>query len=97
MNDFTPVLGDFGMTQTIKHAKSIDFTGGTPLYQGEQVAEKDKELALDDCKADMFALGVIFYQMIYGKATYYINSFSVVKMAKKHPDNYFSKNFDSEI
>lgn len=61
MNDYTPVLGDLGMIHTVKMAKSIGFSGGTPLYMGRKVAKGLASLALTDCKADIYALGVVFY------------------------------------
>lgn len=65
MNDYTPVLGDFGMTQTISQAKASGFSGGSPKFMGEKVDKGIYSLAIEDCKADIFAMGVIFYDLIY--------------------------------
>lgn len=40
MNDYTPVIGDFGMTQTIEQATKSNFWGGTPKYLGKKIAKK---------------------------------------------------------
>lgn len=36
------------------------FSGGTPLYLGRKVMN-GANLAVKDCKADIYALGVTFY------------------------------------
>lgn len=43
-------------------------------------------LALEGCKADIYALGVIFYQLINGKAADYIND-QTVKLLKARTSN----------
>lgn len=73
LNDFTPVLGDLGMLHTVQMAKQIGFSGGTPLYLGKKVMDGKESVAIDECKADIYALGVVFYQIIRGKASNYIN------------------------
>lgn len=35
MNEYTPIIGDMGLTQTFEIAKAQNFSGGTPLYLGE--------------------------------------------------------------
>lgn len=74
MNDYTPVLGDLGMIHTVSMAKKIGFSGGTPLYMGYMVHKGKMRLYLDDCKADIFALGVTFYQIMKGRAPSYVNN-----------------------
>jgi len=41
-------------------AKRIGFNGGTPLYLGRRVVN-GASLAIKNCKADIFALGVVYY------------------------------------
>lgn len=61
MNNYTPVLGDLGMARTIEQATTSKFWGGTPKYLGYKVATRKKNVEWADCKADIYALGVIFY------------------------------------
>lgn len=72
MNDYTPVIGDLGLTQTLSIATKMSFVGGTPLFLGEQVAERGGQFKLGP-QPDLYAIGVILYLMITKeKPTWYI-------------------------
>lgn len=77
------------MLHTPKMAKAIGFSGGTPLYLGERVM-KGASLAITDCKADIFALGVTFYSIIDKSPNYYINN-SSIRSQKKYSSNQLFK------
>lgn len=66
MNSYTPILGDLGLIRTIRSAKLEGFKAGTPLYLGYNIMKRKKSLYYEQCKDDIFALGVILYQIIYG-------------------------------
>lgn len=89
MNDYTPVLADLGMLHTVSMAKKIGFSGGTPLYLGKRVMN-GASLAITNCKADIFALGVVFYQLINGSTSNYING-NTIKSLAKYTTNYLLK------
>lgn len=59
-------------------AKAIGFSGGTPLYLGKKVMDGYERIAIDGCKADIYSLGVVFYQIIRGKASNYISDSTIV-------------------
>ena len=67
MNKYTPVLGDLGMAKSIQQAIDMNFHGGTPKYMGYMEAKHDVPLAYEKCKADIYSLGVIFYQFCISK------------------------------
>lgn len=66
LNKYTPVLGDLGMMHSIEEAKRQGLSVGTPLYLGEHVFKYKKPLEFDQCKVDVYALGVIMFQIIAG-------------------------------
>ena len=73
MNDYTPVLGDMGLMQSARKAKQEGFWGGTPIYMGRK-ANNGGPIAAEECKADIFSLGIIYYGLIRGKVKFFINS-----------------------
>ena len=75
MNNYTPVIADLGMMRPLK--ETVGFWGGTPLYLGKKVSDWVKTLDTTNCRPDIFAAGVILYQLFYGKVTSFINSWNV--------------------
>ena len=63
-----PLLTDFGIAKIIDEEATVDLTGtsatvGTPEYMApEQVTSKSV-----DARADIYALGVVFYEMVTGR------------------------------
>ena len=63
-----PLLTDFGIAKIIDEEATVDLTGtsatvGTPEYMApEQVTSKTV-----DARADIYALGVVFYEMVTGR------------------------------
>ena len=66
-----PLLTDFGVAKIIDQEATMDLTGtnaavGTPEYMApEQVTSKSV-----DQRADIYALGVVFYEMVTGRKLY---------------------------
>ncbi len=66
--DGEPMLTDFGIAKIVDEANTVDLTGtnvtiGTPEYMApEQVVSKTVDL-----RADIYALGVILYEMVTGR------------------------------
>ena len=61
---------------------------------GEEVYSNDQPLAYKDCKADIFALGVIFYELVDKKQSsdsFFINSGDVEKEANLTKKPLFKK------
>ena len=54
MNDFTPILADFGMAKL--PGESRNFIGGTPMFMSPEI-----NMGQYSEKADIFALGIIFF------------------------------------
>ena len=63
-----PLLTDFGIAKIIDEEATVDLTGtsatvGTPEYMApEQVTSKSV-----DARADIYALGIVFYEMVTGR------------------------------
>ncbi len=78
MNYFTPVLGDFELVSTPEIAKQEKFQGGTDRYIGSSVINNNVQLYYDNCREDIYALGVIIYDILYKNDMYsYVDSKSV--------------------
>ena len=66
-----PMLSDFGVTKIIEEEATVDLTGtnatvGTPEYMApEQAISKSI-----DHRVDIYALGIVFYEMITGRKPY---------------------------
>jgi serine/threonine-protein kinase PpkA len=68
-DDGSSVLSDFGIARTVDSATMMTKTGaivGTPFYMSpEQLRGKEV-----DGRADLYSLGVVFYQLLTGKVPY---------------------------
>jgi len=68
-DDHTPVLTDFGIAKAMQaetQLTAIGWTVGTPEYMGPEQST-GKEL---DARADLYSLGVVFYEMLVGKSAF---------------------------
>jgi len=68
-NDGTPLLSDFGIAKHTKVDAELTSTGtilGSPFYMSPEQAEGQKV----DGRADIYSLGVIFYEMLTGDRPY---------------------------
>ena len=68
-DDHTAVLTDFGIAKAMQaetQLTAIGWTVGTPEYMGPEQST-GKEL---DARADLYSLGVVFYEMLVGKKPY---------------------------
>jgi len=82
-----PMLTDFGVAKIIDDEVTQDLTGpsatlGTPEYMApEQIASKTV-----DGRADLYALGVVFYEMITGRRPYEADTpMAVIIMHSRDP------------
>lgn len=69
MANGSPKIADFGFAIS-KHVNQAnnqvyDFNVGTPLYMSPETLMKNHYSA----KTDIWALGIVFYEMIYGTAS----------------------------
>ncbi len=83
--DGTPLLSDFGIAKRLTGDADLTSTGmfvGSPNY----MAPEQSDTGPLDGRADIYALGVIFYEMLVGKKPYYSDSvIDVILMHKKDP------------
>jgi serine/threonine protein kinase len=66
-----PFISDFGIAR-LSHASGASLTGaailGTPTYMSPELIQGNKDL---DGRSDIYALGVILFQMLTGKVPYH--------------------------
>ena len=83
--DGTPLLSDFGIAKRLTGDADLTTTGmfvGSPNY----MAPEQSDVGAIDGRADIYALGVIFYEMLTGKKPYYSKSvIDIILMHKKEP------------
>ncbi len=68
-NDGTPLLSDFGIAKQTRIDTELTSTGtilGSPFYMSPEQAEGHKV----DGRADIYSLGIIFYEMLTGDRPY---------------------------
>ena len=79
--DGTPLLSDFGIAKRLQTDGDLTATGvfvGSPNY----MAPEQADFAPIDARADIYALGVILYEMLTGQKPY--QSSSVVEVIYQH-------------
>ncbi len=83
--DGTPLLSDFGIAKRLSNDSDLTSTGmflGSPNY----MAPEQSEAGPIDGRADIYSLGVIFYEMVSGERAYTAESvIDVIVMHKKAP------------
>ena len=84
-SDGTPLLSDFGIAKRLSNDSDLTSTGmflGSPNY----MAPEQSEAGPIDGRADIYSLGVIFYEMLSGERAYTADSvIDVIVMHKKSP------------
>lgn len=79
--DGTPVLTDFGIARALQSTESMTQSGmlvGTPSYMSPEQARGETV----DQRTDIYALGVLFYELLTGSVPY--KATSAVSTALKH-------------
>jgi formylglycine-generating enzyme required for sulfatase activity len=66
----TPKLSDFGIARIADTTSNTIGFVGTPFYMAPEVARGAKA----DFRSDVYALGVVFYQMLTGRLPFYADS-----------------------
>ncbi len=80
-SDGTPLLSDFGIAKSLVRDADLTATGvflGSPNYMAPEQAEPGEI----DTRTDLYALGVIFYEMLTGQKPY--RSESVIEVIHMH-------------
>lgn len=80
-SDGTPLLSDFGIAKQLSSDADLTSTGmflGSPNY----MAPEQSNVGAIDGRADIYSLGVIFFEMLNGRKPYY--SDSVIDVILKH-------------
>lgn len=80
-NDGTLVLTDFGIAKLIQADNDLTVTGtvmGSPHYLSPELAQGNRRV---DGRSDLYALGIILYEMLTGRKPYTADSFAATLMA----------------
>ncbi|XP_076277263.1 unc-51 like kinase 3 homolog Aduk isoform X3 [Lasioglossum baleicum] len=73
-------VGDFGLAQYLSNSEQKFAVRGSPLYMAPEILLKRKY----DARVDLWSVGVIMYECLFGKAPY--SSGSVQELAEKIKD-----------
>jgi serine/threonine-protein kinase ULK/ATG1 len=85
--DYTIKISDFGLAKTCESDTLLDTICGSPMYMAPEIMKYKKY----DTKADLWSLGVIFYQMLTGKTPYTARSHSELMNNIENQDVIFPK------
>lgn len=85
--DYTIKISDFGLAKTCESNTLLDTICGSPMYMAPEIMKYKKY----DTKADLWSLGVIFYQMLTGKTPYTARSHSELMNNIENQDIVFPK------
>lgn len=88
-DDYNPKICDFGLAKffnkSLSNSMQLTLTGaiGTPLYMAPEMFEEGEEKIHGGSGVDVFAFGILAYEIVTGKAPYYelgkITSFQLNK------------------
>jgi len=82
-------LTDFGFARIINKNEMINTLCGSPMYMAPEIINKRDY----DIKSDLWSVGIIMYEMIYGGVPYRVNNF--IELLKKI--NHEQITFDEKI
>ncbi len=78
-----PMLSDFGIAKMLEAEETIDLTGtGTGIGTPEYMAPEQGLGKTVDVRADIYALGVVFYEMVTGRKPYQADTPMAVMLKK---------------
>jgi serine/threonine protein kinase len=88
-NEYNIKITDFGFAKQIDKNSLINTLCGSPMYMAPEIINK-KEY---DIKSDLWSVGVILYEMVYGQVPYNVGTFvELIKKINKGNINYHIKN-----
>lgn len=66
LNDNTIKIGDFGFCKPVENVAFTQTMVGSPIYMAPEILKNENY----DSKADVWSLGVVLYEMFFGKCPY---------------------------
>lgn len=69
INDETLVIGDFGFAKSGNDMAQTKL--GTPLTMAYEILTATSDSFLYNSKADLWSVGVVYYQMLFGKTPFF--------------------------
>ena len=76
-NDFNIRITDFGFARKFEKDTLLNTLCGSPMYMAPEIINKQDY----SIKSDLWSVGIIIYQMFYGKVPFDVNNF--VQLIKK--------------
>ena len=90
-NEYNIKITDFGFAKQIDKNSLINTLCGSPMYMAPEIINK-KEY---DIKSDLWSVGVILYEMVYGQVPYNVGTFvELIKKINKGDIHYNIKNIN---
>ena len=78
MHDETLIIGDFGFAKSGQEITSTKV--GTPLTMAPELLFSNGDALLYNSKADLWSIGVVFYQIIFGRPPYIADTIPQLKV-----------------
>jgi serine/threonine protein kinase len=76
-DDFNIKIADFGFARKVEKDMLLNTLCGSPMYMAPEIINKQDY----SIKSDLWSVGIIIYQMIFGKVPFEVNNF--VQLIKK--------------
>ena len=84
-DDYNIKIADFGFARKVDKDMLLNTLCGSPMYMAPEIINKQDY----SIKSDLWSVGIIIYQMIYGRVPYEVNNFvQLIKKINSEPINY---------
>ena len=93
-DDMNIQIADFGFARKVEKGMLLNTLCGSPMYMAPEIINKQDY----SIKSDLWSVGIIIYQMIFGRVPYNVNNFmQLIKKINSEPINYTHKNITLPI
>ena len=93
-DDYNIKIADFGFARKVDKDMLLNTLCGSPMYMAPEIINKQDY----SIKSDLWSVGIIIYQMVYGKVPFEVNNFvQLIKKINSEEINYTVKGITPSI